>query len=116
MILSKVHRILDAQPALVSDPHLSHEIEKALTVESADMVLLTLKRLDESILLGPHMIPAWKRLADRLAALDPESALKYTAEMSLYWDPYYADGMASDVEGPSHALQQNQAHVLDFIR
>ena len=96
--MSKVHRILDAQSALVSDPHLSHEIETALTVESADMVLLTLKRLDESILLGPHMIPAWKRLVDRLALLSPALAIKYTAEMSLYWNPYRADTILADVE------------------
>lgn len=74
------------------DTHLSGEIETALTLESADMVLVTLRRIDECILITPQMIAPWKKLLERLVQLNPAMASKYCAEMSLYWDPYSAKG------------------------
>lgn len=114
LALSKVHRILDAQPALVSDPQLSHEIEKALTVESADMVLVTLRRIDECILIAPHMVAPWKKLLERLVQLNPAMASKYCAEMSLYWDPYYAQRMIEEIRS-QHAWHLGLENYISFI-
>lgn len=88
--------------SLIEDTDLVGEIETALTIESAEMVLLTLRRVDEVILVAPHMVSAWKKLVDRLVQLDSESALKYVTEMSLHWNSRYAEVMIQEARGKIH--------------
>ncbi len=85
-----------------------------MTLESDEMILLTLRRLDESILIAPHMIDYWKRLLDRLAQLNPGSAIQYTADMSLHWNPYYSHDMIQNAR-KKHAGHVGLEDFISFI-